>query len=317
VYKWTNKGFAALTGHLEPEKFVQYLYVDAADINGNGRDEIFVTVIRSIAAGVEFRSNLRSIVFELEGRRLKPVATDLPYYFRVARIPGQKQPVLLAQKMGRNETFAGPILRMAWKDNKYVEESSLPLPGRQAWLYNVTILDVGDKGPTAVSSVNWKGRLLVRKDGKEVWKGKENLGEVDHAGFLQTPRVTGLPESLRSMTQPRPEKIAERRVIGRRILAGQPLFGSGKVELITVANSVHIGFTLLGKGAAGASVVGYVHSGDKFEKHWETEPIEGAARDVTLADFDGDGRRDVVLLSDIDDETSLNLFLFRPRKRAG
>jgi len=145
----------------------------------------------------------------------------------------------------------------------------------------------------------------------------ENLGEVEHAGFLQTPWITTLPESLASTTQPRPEKIAERRVIGRRILAGRPLFGSGKVELITVANSVHIGFTLLGKGAAGASVVGYVHSGDTFEKHWETEPIEGAARDVTLADFDGDGRRDVVLLSDIDDTTSLNLFLFRPRKRAG
>jgi hypothetical protein len=80
---------------------------------------------------------------------------------------------------------------------------------------------------------------------------------------------------------------------------------------------VHIGLTLLGKGVAAASVVGYVHSGDKFEKHWETVPIEGAARDVTLADFDGDGRRDVVLLSDVNDQTSLNLFLFRPRKGAG
>jgi hypothetical protein len=317
TYKWTTKGFAALTGHLETEKFVQYLYVDTADINGNGRDEIFVTVIRSIAAGVEFRSHLRSIVFELDDRRLKPVATDLPYYFRVARIPGQKKPVLLAQKKGRNETFSGPILRMAWKDSKYVEEEPLPLPDKDAWLYDVTILEVGDTGPTAVSSVNWKGRLLVRKDGKEVWQGKENLGPVEHAGFLQTPRITNLPESLRSMTQPRPEKIAERRVIGRRIVAGRPLFGSGKLELITVATRLQFGIQILGKGAGGASVVGYVNSGDKFEKHWETEPIDGAARDVTLADFDGDGRRDVVLLSDIDDTTSLNLFLFRPRKRAG
>ncbi len=316
VYKWTTKGFAALTGHLETEKFVQYLYVDTADINGNGRDEIFVTVIRSIAAGMEFRSHLRSIVFELDGRRLKPVATDLPYYFRVARIPGQKKPVLLAQKKGRNEPFSGPILRMAWKDSKYVEEEPLPLPDENAWLYNVTILEVGDKGPTAVSSVNWKGRLLVQKDGKEIWKGKENLGPVEHAGFLQTPRVTTLPESLRSTTQPRPEKIAERRVIGRRILAGRPLFGSGNLELITVATRLQFGVQIFGKGANGATVVGYVNSGDKFEKHWETEPIDGAARDVTLADFDGDGRRDVVLLSDLDDTTSLNLFLFRPRKGA-
>jgi hypothetical protein len=317
VYKWTTKGFAALTGHLETERFVQYLYVDTADINGNGRDEIFVTVIRSIAAGLEFRSNLRSIVFELDDRRLKPVATDLPYYFRVARIPGKDQPVLLAQRIGKHHSFAGPILRMAWKDSKYVEEEPLPLPDEDAWLYDVTILEVGDKGPTAVTSINWKGRLLVQKDGKEFWKGKENLGPVDHAGFLQTPRITNLPESLASMTQPRPEKIAERRVIGRRIVAGRPLFGNGKLELITVATRLQFGIQIFGKGADGASVVGYVHSGDKFEKHWETEPIDGAARDVTLADFDGDGRRDVVLLSDFDDTTSLNLFLFRPRKGAG
>jgi hypothetical protein len=272
TYRWTNKGFAALTGHLETDQFVQYLYVDTADINGNGRDEIFVTAIRSIPAGLEFRSKLLSIVFELDGRRLKPVATELPYFFRVARIPGQEQPVLLGQKMGKNVTVAGPILTMAWKDNKYAEENTLPLPDKDAWLYNVTILEVGDKGPSAVSSVNWKGRLLVQKDGKEIWTGKENLGPVEHAGFLQTPRVTTLPESLRSTTQPRPEKIAERRVIGRRIIAGRPLFGSGKVELITVANSVHIGLTLLGKGVAAASVVGYVHSGDKFEKHWARPP---------------------------------------------
>jgi hypothetical protein len=318
TYRWTNKGFAALTGHLETDKFVRYIYVDTADINGNGRDEIFVTAIWSIPSGLEFRSQLRSFVFELDGRRLKLVATELPYFFRVARIPGHKQPVLLAQKMGTNVTFSGPILQMAWKDNKYVEEEPLPLPGEDAWLYDVTILEVGDTGPTTVTSVNWKGYLFVRREGKEVWTGKEKLGQVDHAGFLQTPRVTGLPESLRSMTQPRPEKIAERRVIGRRVLAGRPLFGSGKIELITVANTVPLGVQLLGKGAAAASVVGYVNLGDKkFEKHWETEPIEGDARDVTLADFDGDGRRDVVLLSDLDDKTSLNLFLFRPRKRAG
>ncbi len=246
------------------------------------------------------------------------MATDLPYYFRVARIPGQKQPVLLGQKMGKNDKFSGPILRMTWKGNQYVEEEPLPLPDKDAWLYDVTILDLGDTGPSAVSSVTWQGRLLVRKDGKEIWRGKENLGPVDHAGFLQTPRITTLPESLASITQPRPEKIAERRVIGRRILAGRPLFGSGKLELITVANRLGFGVQIFGKGVGGASVVGFVHVGGKFEKHWETEPIDGAAaRDVTLADFDGDGRRDVVLLSDVDDTTSLNLFLFRPRKGAG
>jgi len=68
--------------------------------------------------------------------------------------------------------------------------------------------------------------------------------------------------------------------------------------------------------AGAASVVGYVDTGNHFEKHWETEPIEGAARDVALADFDGDGRRDVVLLSAIEDKASLNLFLLRPAKGA-
>ncbi len=207
---------------------------------------------------------------------------------------------------------------MTSKGDRYVENGSLPVPGKDAWLYDFAILEAGDEGATAVTSINAKGHLLVRRNAKEVWKGKENLGGVDHAGFLQTPRVTRLPESLRSMTQPRTEKIAERRVISRRILTAPPLFGSGKIELITVANRVHYGLQirLFGEAAGAASVVGYVGSGERFEKHWETTPIEGGARDLALADFDGDGRRDVVLLSAMEDQTSLNLFLLRPGKGA-
>ncbi|MFQ5961974.1 MAG: FG-GAP repeat domain-containing protein [Candidatus Methylomirabilales bacterium] len=318
TYRWTDRGFAGLTGYLEPDKFVQYLSVDAADINGNGRDEIFVTALSSVAAGLEFRNRLRSLVLELDGRRLKPIASELPYFLRVTRVPGQKRPLLLAQKMGRNDPFVGPVLTMTWDGNRYVEKEPLALPGKAAWLYEFSILEMGDEGATAVTAVNWKGRLLVRRNGEEVWTGKENLGRIEHASFLQTPRSIRPPEGLRQMTQPRTEKIAERRVLSRRILAARPLFGTGKIELITVANRARYGLQvrLFGEAFGAASVVGYVDSGDKFEKNWETEPIEGEARDLTLADFDGDGRRDVVLLSAMEDHTSLNLFLLRRRKGA-
>jgi len=37
---------------------------------------------------------------------------------------------------------------------------------------------------------------------------------------------------------------------------------------------------------------------------------------VALGDFDGDGRRDVVLLSALEDRATLNLFLLRPAASA-
>src|SRR3990172_3239226 len=134
VYRWTDKGFALQAGHLESEKFVRYLAVDAADINGNGREEIFVTAISSVPAGVEMRNRLQSLALELDGRALKPVASRLPYFLRVERIPGRDRPLLLAQQMGTHEPIGGPILKMAWKGKQYVEEGPLPLPGKNAWL---------------------------------------------------------------------------------------------------------------------------------------------------------------------------------------
>jgi hypothetical protein len=318
AYRWTDRGFAQQAEYLDREQFVQYLAVDTADINGNGRDEIFVTAIFSVPAGLELRNRLQSLVLELDGRTLKPIASNLPYFFRAARIPGQKQPLLLAQQMGKHDPFTGPILKMAWKGNRYVEDGRLPLPGKETWLYDFAILELGERGATALASVDGKGHLLVSRDGKMIWEGKENLGPVDHAGFLQTPRFPYLPETLSEMTQPRPEQIAERRVLARKILTAPPLLGGGNLELVTVANRVHYGFQfrLEGEPAGAASVVGYLDSGDKFEKNWETAPVEGVARDVALADFDADGRRDVVLLLAIEDRAALNLFLVRPGKGA-
>ncbi|MGH7377560.1 MAG: FG-GAP repeat domain-containing protein, partial [Candidatus Methylomirabilales bacterium] len=244
AYRWTDRGFVQLTRYLEPERFVRYLHVDAADINGNGRDEIFVTAISSVPAGLEMRNGLRSFVLELHDRTLKSVATDLPYFLRIARVPAQDRALLLAQAMGTHQPFAGPILKMAWKGNRYAQEGTLPLPRKVAGLYDLAILEAGDQGPTSVASVNEKGHLLVRRGAEVTWEGKETLGEVSHAGFLQTPRVPRLTESLRAITQPRAEGLAERRNLSRRILAASPLFGRGKVEVITVANGVHHGLQI-------------------------------------------------------------------------
>lgn len=319
AYRWTEKGFVPLTGYREPERFVRYLAVDAADINGNGQDEIFVTAILSIPAGLEMRNSLRSLVLELRGQALVPIAKDLPYFLRVARVPGQDRPLLLAQKMGSHDPFAGQILKLTWDGGRYGQEEPLALPGKSAWIYDMTVLAMQDGAATALASITTKGNLQVRRSGEGTSEGKETLGVVEHAGFLQTPRVLRLPDTLRAATQPRPEEIAERRVLSRRVLAASPLFGRGKVELITVANRVHYGLQvrLFGEPAGAASVIAYVESGERLEKSWETTPVEGTARDLALADFDGDGRRDVVLLSAIEDRASLSLFLLRPVTAAG
>jgi hypothetical protein len=319
AFRWTDGGFKPLTAYQEPERFVRYLSVDAADINGNGRDELFVTAISSVPASLEMRNSLRSLVLELRGQALIPIAKDLPYFLRVARVPGQDRPLLLAQKMGIHDLFVGPILKLTWDGSGYRREEPLPLPGKSAWLYDVTILAMQDGAATALASITPKGNLQVRRSGEGTWEGKETLGVVEHAGFLQTPRALRLPDTLRAATQPRPEELAERRVLSRRILVTTPLFSQGSLELVTVTNQVHYGIhiRLFGQPAGAASVVGYAGSGGTFEKDWETTPVEGTARDLALADFDGDGRRDVVLLSAIGDRASLSLFLLRPVTAAG
>ncbi|MFB3819840.1 MAG: FG-GAP-like repeat-containing protein, partial [Candidatus Methylomirabilales bacterium] len=95
------------------------LSVDAADINGNGVPEIFVTNYS--------RNQARSYVLEYQKGKFTRVSEEIPLHFRVLEGPAGT-PQLYGQAAGNDRPFDGPVRRYHWQGNRYVPAEAVALP---------------------------------------------------------------------------------------------------------------------------------------------------------------------------------------------
>jgi hypothetical protein len=136
-----------------------FLALDVADVNRNGPAEIFVTSIEG--------ENLSSFILEYEENRFKKVNVGNGWYFRVLDLP-RKGPTLLAQRMGAEETFSGPIYRFTWKRKKFRKGKKLKLP-KDTPLYGLTIADVTGDGKDEIIRFDGSDHLRIfSSDGKDL-----------------------------------------------------------------------------------------------------------------------------------------------------
>jgi hypothetical protein len=120
VYRY-QKGKFKKVGQVKLQKSVhKFISVDVADINGNGRDEIFVTD--------SLGDNLSSFVLEaVPGRKgLTPIAENLNRYFRVLR-DFNGSPLLISQRPEFEKPFQPGIQKMHPVSGGYSVDSELSL----------------------------------------------------------------------------------------------------------------------------------------------------------------------------------------------
>jgi hypothetical protein len=120
IYKYENKNFRKV-GQLTLKKNVDlFISVDVADINGNGRDEIFVTNSRG--------DNLSSFVLEVvPGKKgLTRIWENVNRYFRVLR-DFDGPPLLVSQSPGFEQPFRPGIHKIHSNKGKYKVGEDLPL----------------------------------------------------------------------------------------------------------------------------------------------------------------------------------------------
>ncbi len=153
VYRLENGKLKQIAQHTSNKNGSRFLAVDVADINGNGRDEIFVTNQNG--------SELKSFVLETnpdQKQRLDKIWENVRLYFRIIRPFGDK-PKLLAQGYGFLDPFAGGIKTVEYQGNGYVVGSEISLPpvqGMQYILYGLT--------QTSISSSKTNETIILDKD---------------------------------------------------------------------------------------------------------------------------------------------------------
>jgi hypothetical protein len=150
-----------------------FLTIDVADINRNGRDEIFITN--------QVGSKLKSFVLETRPKKkgFKYIMKDVNLHFSILR-PMGKRPFLISQNPGFQDPFHGPIYEMSFKNGKYIQGPQLNTPdiyGTQFILYGFTQEDLNGNGKleTIVLDKNYHLRVYS-ENGRTIVKSNDYYG---------------------------------------------------------------------------------------------------------------------------------------------
>lgn len=150
VYRRRAEQLELLARH-RTDRTLENIGVDVADLDGDGRAEIYVT---ASAAG----NSLASYVLQRSGAGLQLVAARLPWHLRLAELIDG--PALLGQQRGMDQFFTGPIRRLAWRDGKLAPGEALKLPGHVT-LFSFVVADLNGDGQPKVVSLRSRAPLTV------------------------------------------------------------------------------------------------------------------------------------------------------------
>ena len=238
-----------------------YIGVDVADINGNGRPEIFIT---SFALG---RQSLQSFALEYDGKTFNRIASDMPYFLRVVDIPG-RGPVLLGQKHVLGEPYGGAISEMIWRDGRYEPDTRINVSGN---VLGFTIGDITNDGTESVAAYNSGDYIrVISAADKNLWKSSEKYGG---STIYYEDRSHYLPMRLMALKSPKDGKTAVLAVKNHDI-------ADRKLRTFRDFNE--------------AQVILFAWDGLGLAPQWKTRKLSGFIRDFAVGDFNNDGKKELL-----------------------
>ena len=120
------------------------LALDAADINGNGRAEIFINCRTK-------RFAPRVIVMEWNGTAFDAIHEKSFWFYRISRDAKTKRAILFGQKGRTDAVVRGSAHHLAWSEGTYQSQAVVPLP-RGSSIFGIAYGDVTRDGVGAVTS---------------------------------------------------------------------------------------------------------------------------------------------------------------------
>jgi len=266
---WTETAVKRGTASLEwfdqstqadPSATLEQINIDSADINGNGRPEIFVTAM--------FGGKVFSYVVEFQDGEYRHTA-NMAGFLRVLNYPG-KGAVLIGQAYDPVTFFSGQPKVYSFVGGKYVAGAEFTLP-KELGLYGWTYASLGDRQPLLVA-LDDEDHLMVYSGLTVVWKSAD---QYFGPGLFVYKPVTGIDAVL----SPQASALdrSQRVKIRGRVVAGD-LNADGRDEIIIQKN---IGSSLLG-AFTGAELSGLAWTGARLEQVWSVKDISGPVYDIAI-----------------------------------
>ncbi|MCF8107965.1 MAG: VCBS repeat-containing protein [Desulfohalobiaceae bacterium] len=248
--------------------------LDAADINGNGYPEIFVTCLG------EQEQRIKSFVLEYNGQSYQRIVQEAHWYYRVSSQPHAK-PVLLGQRQRSFKDYSGEIFILRPGENGYQPDVRL-LPDKDLNLLGVGYGYVNKTANKNIVAYKPNNEIVIYDGAEtEIWESPDKYG--GSTLYIAQERIEP-GEPRERIYLPVPIRILD-------------IDGNGQNEVVTILNHEALGshlkrFRYYNKG----QLVSLSWDGIGLALDWKTRELSGQVRDFRIADMNNDGRKELVAL---------------------
>ncbi len=289
VYKWEKRGpylFKEVKGSWSPD----YIYVTVADLDGNGKAEIYVANLTATNAG--------SFALEWSGNEFKEIIPRQTWLIRATDLPGKGR-VLLGQRRDPEGKYLGAVNILKRQGDNLVSTEVLNLP-RFSNVFNFIKCDLSGKGSVSTVLLGPYEHLQVYSaSGERLWKSDDYFGgSLCYMSWMDPQRNTMAATAV-------------------RIFIPSPIFttdvdGDGKNEVMVCQNHSKTGrlfddFRWFGSGR--------VHFLDWDEaglvSKFTSQKLSGTIVGYQVADVDNDSLKELVVAN----VTSESYFIGFPKSR--
>jgi len=261
-------------------------YVSVADLNNNGKVEIYVSTNDNIDPD--------SFALEWQDGKLGYLFKDANYYIRAMQVPNEGE-VLVGQSGAMDQPFH-PGLYILNNDSSgaVTRGKKLTVP-KELNIFDFSFADLDMDGRVEIVSINQKDKIIVsRQSGKKVWKSSDYFGG--------TKRFVGEPQRELSIET----DVHEGRYYIPARLITIDLNSDQKPDIVVNRNlaTASRAFKNL-KSYPDGELYGLAWNGLSLSELWHTRKIDGYIADYQLTETDDQGHAllyvVVVLSSELDE----------------
>jgi TolB-like protein len=274
IYQCANQQLVKFH-EIETPSQTSIIHADAADINQNGKDEIFVTAISLL------NNSPDSFILEWDGSAFQKKLENGEWYFSVCSIPEGKN-ILLGQKQGRKHPFSPGIYELAWKNETIVSLRKYPLP-ELTNIYEFIHGNLIDDEKPELITLDERDRLTIYSpEGEKLWSGSDKYG--GNETYLEYPSQYDDPR----------DDSADRYYLQQRLHAIPDPVNKGHF-LIVIKNKDRAGrlFSRIRSFESG-HVECLAWNGVSMEEKWRTPDVSGYISESAIGDLDNDGKNELI-----------------------